>query len=423
MRVRVLLLALIMLMLGDFLFRGVLPAFRFNRNDFSDPFAGAWLLRHGQDSYDSASATRVSAGVAHASAYVVPVYPPTAYLLLSPLTLLPWRWANLIWALLGMTGVGLSIYALLRITEVSAKDNRYWILAAFVCSFWPFHSAVHVGNVAALVSGLCLLAISLGERRRDLAAGLLLALAGCLKPQLALCVLLFYVFRRRRPLVITASVSGLLLAAVAIASIPASPAAWIPQYLHNLHYWFKAGGLNDFSVANPLRFELVNAQVLLAGWFHSSHAPNPLAWTLAGLGFGVWGVTILRSNDVNDSLALSSLLGLSLLPVYHRSYDTAILVLAFAWALKSVKGDLKVPARCSMGLMVVLGLPSVATFVDPRKAWWSAALSLVPACAVLLLNFALLYSAVRSARAITGVTGDREIEQQLSLATPPIAAA
>ncbi len=44
--------------LGDFAFRTVIPAYRYDKNDFSDPYCASWLWRRGQNPYDVALATK-----------------------------------------------------------------------------------------------------------------------------------------------------------------------------------------------------------------------------------------------------------------------------------------------------------------------------------------------------------------------------
>lgn len=88
--IRVLLAVVILLMLADFVFRGVVPAFTSSRNDFSDPYVGAWLWRHGKNPYDVALVNATARQLTHSSLVVVPIYPPTAYVLVVPFSFLPW---------------------------------------------------------------------------------------------------------------------------------------------------------------------------------------------------------------------------------------------------------------------------------------------------------------------------------------------
>ena len=98
MRIRAVMLVIIVLMLGDLVFRGVVPSFTTGKNDFTDPFVASWLWRHGSNPYDVAQATVAGKALTESPMRVVPIYPPTTYMLVAPLTLLSWRWANLVLA-------------------------------------------------------------------------------------------------------------------------------------------------------------------------------------------------------------------------------------------------------------------------------------------------------------------------------------
>ena len=54
---RLLLIGVTILMLGDFVGRGVFESWFAGKNDFSDPYCGVWLWRHAQNPYDVSLAT------------------------------------------------------------------------------------------------------------------------------------------------------------------------------------------------------------------------------------------------------------------------------------------------------------------------------------------------------------------------------
>jgi len=403
-RNRVLLLILITLMLGDFIARGVIPAFAFDKNDFSDPFCASWLWRHGENPYDVALATGVNTNLVHSHIIIVPVYPPTTYLLMSPFSMLPWKWANFIFSILSFVGVLATVFLLLRIAGFTTKEDSAWFLAAVVCTFAPFHTGLHVANLAIITTALCLFAIYLADKQHDIPSGIVLAITACLKPQVGIWILIFYVVRRRWMVVIPAMLGGFLLAGMAVVRIPLSPAALILNYKTNLHYWFGPGGANDFTAANLWRFELVNAQVVLHSLVHSIPAANALAWGLFAIGFVIWLSVVLRSRNCPEPLALASLLALGFLPVYHRAYDTAILTLALCWALRPL-AKLNLASKVILISLLPLVFPGESLFMRTMPHlpawviaswWWDSGLAAHAVWAVLLLNVALLYALVLS---------------------------
>jgi len=404
---RILLAFIILIMLGDFVYRDVAPALIARKNDFSDPFIGAWLWRHGENPYDRALAAATSKQLVGSRLSIVPIYPPATYLLVAPLSLLPWRSANLCWAALGLAGVGIIAWSLVRMGRFAAiHDTKAWLIAAIVFTFRPFHTALHVGNAAVITIALCLLAVYLAGRKHDLASGAILAIATCLKPHFGLWILAYYLVQRRWRVVAAGVLVGVVLAGVAIAHIPLTPAALVGGYRRNLQYWFGPGGGNDFTTANPFRFPLVNLQVALYPFAHSAVAANALAYAIFLLGAAIWAYAMFWGRLRSDTLAISSLLALSFLCVYHRINDAGILTLALCWGFEEGAEQL----RRTRGLVVALVLmlaagQSVLARAGPYfpswvtdSAWWNLVLVPYFVWILLLLNGVLLYAVVVSAR-------------------------
>lgn len=124
---RVLLALISLLMIADLVLRGLNLAFEPAKTDVSDAHAGAWLWRHGQNFYDSALATRAHEQLVHASFQIAPVYPPTAFVLVSPFTFLPWGWANFIWLLLGLAGIAATIFFCSGFAALQDGIGGLWI--------------------------------------------------------------------------------------------------------------------------------------------------------------------------------------------------------------------------------------------------------------------------------------------------------
>jgi len=143
--------AVALLMVSDFLLRGVVLAFEPSRTDFSELYTSAWLWRHGQNFYNSTLATDTQQRLVGVSVQAAPIYPPTAFVLVSPFTFLPWRWADFLWLLLGLAAVAATIFLLLRIRGDRAWNLRTMIFITFLLSFTPLHQAFHLGNVTQRV--------------------------------------------------------------------------------------------------------------------------------------------------------------------------------------------------------------------------------------------------------------------------------
>jgi hypothetical protein len=403
-------------MLADLLARSVVPAIKHHGNDFWDPFVGAYLWRQAENPYDTVLAKTITEKLRTPGVSAVTIYPPPTYMIVSPLTLLPWRQAKLLWVLLSAAAVPVVTYSLVQIGNFKANEVRTWFVIAVVFTFRPFHTAIYVGNIAVITTAMCLLAIHLAMRRRDIVAGALLAVASCLKPQDCIWIFAFYILRQQWRIVLAGVLTGLLLTGTAIARIPLKISALMANYLANLNYWFAPGGQNDFSSGNLSQFPVVNFQTVLFPMVHSRFAANALAVTLLAIGLVVWGYVILRKGLDYAPLCLASLLALSFIAAYHRVNDAGLMTLPLCWALSQDHDSLKRIKRTTIILVLILAagqsvlvrlalyLPSFVTnsrswnlFFIPYFAWTLFALSVV-----------LLYGLARSAATESPTLSKRE---------------
>lgn len=418
---RVLLAAITLLMIADFVFHGVLPALTTGKNDFSDPYVGAWLWRRRQNPYDPALVNATARQLTHSTAIVAPIYPPTAYVLAAPFSLLPWGWANeaVIW--LSIVGVAITAWTIIRMGNFPAVSDKAWFIVAFIFAFAPFHTAIHLSNLAPIAIACCLLAVYLTAQGHDTAAGIMIAVAGGLKPQLGLWFFVFYLLRRRWRLVRTCLLVGGALAVAAVARIPLSLTASLAAYRHSLHYWFGPGGQNDFSTANPIRLRLATLQVLFYPLLRDVSATNLLAYGISISGMVIWACALLRGRVRSDTLALSSLLALSFLCVYHSVNDFSVLTLALCWALGNGDHQLRWPRRVTLFLLTLLLLPGASILIrlqphlsaQVEHSWWW---NFVAAPYVIWVLFALsitllsavLLSAGRPLPQVAAISNSRE---------------
>lgn len=320
------------LMISDFLFRGIALAFVPSKTDFSEVYTGAWLWRHGQNFYNSSLATLTHERLTGASVQLAPVYPPSTFALLSPLTLLPWKWANLIWLILCLAAVGATIFLVWRIGGFRRWSLQSMALITFLLSFDPLHQSFHLGNLAVVVVPIALWAVLWAERDKDVAAGLAAGLATCFKPQIGIWILFYYLLRGRKKMFFTALAAAASVAAL-VLSRPAVLFGSIPDYRANLLYWFAPGRPYGFS-EGALPFHVNIVQVILYQWFHNVFASNVIAHLLYLTGIVFWGWMLWRARfRIPASLAIASLIALSFISLYHSVADTTILTLALAWSI------------------------------------------------------------------------------------------
>jgi hypothetical protein len=396
------------LMISDFLFRGILPAFTPGRTDFSEVYTSAWLWRHGQNFYNSSLATLTHERLTGASVQLAPIYPPTTFALLSPFTCLPWRWANLLWMTLCLAAVGATVFLIWRLGGFRGWSLKTMALMTFVLSFDPLHQAFHLGNLAVVVVPLALWAILLAEKEKDVAGGVVVGIATCLKPQIGVWIILYYLLRGRKKMFLAALASAVPVAALLLSRSTALLHS-LPDYRANLHYWFAPGHPYGFSEGS-LPFHVNIVQVILYQWLHSVFESNLIAHMLFATGIAFWSLMLWRSRfRIPASLAIASLLALSFISLYHSVADTTILTLALGWAIP-VEGQPWTRIRiaiCVTFLLMMLPGHSALMRLSPGLAasitnawWWHLFVARYFVWLLSALNLTLLFGMWQSAREV-----------------------
>src|SRR5208282_5438709 len=97
-----------------------------------------------------AAATAAGKALTESTMHVVPIYPPTTYMLVAPLSLLSWKWANVVLAVLETLAVCGMALCVVAISGHTLRDNEAWVVIALVLAFGSFHTAVHVANISVL---------------------------------------------------------------------------------------------------------------------------------------------------------------------------------------------------------------------------------------------------------------------------------
>jgi hypothetical protein len=114
----------------------------------------------------------------------------------------------------------------------------------------------------------------------------------------------------------------------------------------------------------------------------------------------------LSRDPSRELLPVATLAALSLLPIYHRVYDAAVLTLAFAWALSALRTESASRARIVLLILCVFLIPfdvlasiyrRVPFLADLSDSWWWQAL-IVPhyAWGLLLVTLILLWTLTRT---------------------------
>lgn len=256
---------------------------------------------------------------------------PTGLFLTIPFALLPWGLAQNVWMLLT---AALLVIAAIAMWDLGAGAAP--LLWTTLVGFMLFQSSFIAGNVAGVAVGLCAIAAWCFLKDRYVWAGVvLLALSLVLKPHDSGFVWLYFllaggIFRKRA--LQTLAVTAVLALCTVLWLQPISP-HWMPELHQNIRFETARGGIDDpgpTGLSSPGIAECINLQAVLSFFKDEPHFYNPISYLICGILILVWGVKTVRSRFSMKSarLALAAIAALSLLPVYHRPYDAALLLLA-----------------------------------------------------------------------------------------------
>jgi hypothetical protein len=371
-RSKSLLILLVLLALSEFVVRG--PA-RFLRaaefNDFISPYIQSRALVKGMDPYSPEVLLRlwpvegarrpdfVARNLADGSLIMkrgIPTaYPLTCLLLLAPLAVLPWPVACFTWLIITVSLILGLIWSLLALGGFGYNDWRAYVFVAFSLALAPLHTGLAAGSLVISTVSLCGVALALEERGRKIITGILFGIAVCLKPQIGLPFLAYYLLRRHWRLFGIAAGVVLTTALLAMARLAISGTPWLQNYRVDNKVLLATGILSDFTERNPIRFSLINLQVLFYALLHHAVAANVLALAVSATLFGIWVWLVLRNRSLVVLLSMGTLAVLSLLPVYHRLYDAFLLIFPLCWSLKEFSGSKA--ARAAFSLMLPFLVP------------------------------------------------------------------
>ncbi len=283
-----------------------------------------------------------------------PLYPPGLCALVAPLTLLPWKLVRILVLVANLGLCFLAWIGLARVMQMPLGGWRALLFGALWLSVGPFITCIHLANPALPAIMLGILAVCLATEHHDIAAGILIGLSAVIKPQLAGALLLCYMVRGRPRIWVMALSLFCLFEIIGIGRLWIGHVDWVPTLKSNLAFINGPGGWNDASMMNPVRWQLINLQVPLFAILSNRVAVNGLAWAIVAV-IGLFYLIALRRGryPANELLLVGIPLVLCLLPVYHRYYDSLVLVIPIAWSI----GSLCTPRRYHAIVILLCTIP------------------------------------------------------------------
>jgi hypothetical protein len=418
---------LLVLAMAEFVIRGPIRAVEEREfNDFLSPYiqTKAWL--QGRDPYSSEMLAQLwptgltmpefvwreaRNGVLPAKRGIPSPYPFTSFPLLSPLALISWHSAILVWLAICEIAFVSTVAMTLAIARIPCFSFKGGAVFACALALAPFHTAIAASNIVLAVLAICVLSCLYMEDESDCLGGILLGAASALKPTVAAAFLLYFVAKRKWRVLVIALAAGGALLLVADVRMLWNGVHPVASYVLNNRRMFGPGGIDDFTSANPLRFDLLNSQVILFQISGSVVVTQGLVWLLfGGLLTGWLYIRFLHKEIGVGLIDLAFLSTLILLPIYHRFTDGGLLFFPVVWAIAQWEGRVKLAARAVLLFASFFALPGAAILRSlaesnssirglAQSAWWKLFVAPHQAWSVLMITVFLLLALVQMAPA------------------------
>lgn len=320
-----------------FLFRG--PVFPNGQRlwDYAVCASSSYLWVHGQDPFEweavkaSWKARGPAPGIEDDIGWLYAIVPPTTLAVLSPFAALPIAVGAYLYLVVTTLLTGLSTWLCGKWAGI--RGGTAWrMYAAGVLVSVPATLGLYSGNPTMLAAPILLIGSYWIAMKRstasEIAGGVLLGVAVACKVQIGLPFLVFWVVLGRWRAGLSAIMAALVIGGIAVGRLAVADVDWLAGWVENVRQTNTPGGLNDYVAAkNP--DDLVNLQValyrVLGDRILTDRATIGLWLTLA---IGAFGVLMCRHwRRPSPELPLFCIAGLlTLLPVYHRTYDALILI-------------------------------------------------------------------------------------------------
>lgn len=255
------------------------------------------------------------------------VYLPSAMPWTALIGSLRWRPANIAWCLLSLILFATSLRAILLRRGLPPQGK--WFTACVALAFSPTYVGIYDGNPGVAVISLISLAICFGAGQSGTASGVLLGIALCFKPQLAICALCVFAIRKNWKAVaaaFTVFVLSLALGITVVSSFGRNWTWWNTEQ-QNVAISFQPGGQSDPAPTSAVAWQMLNTQALLSYLIRNRHACDLAVWVLVIILTAIFWRARRRSTLPSYWRDVAFFSSVTLMLTYHRYYDAQLLLL------------------------------------------------------------------------------------------------
>lgn len=406
------LLLLIAVAAAEFTIRGPLRAIS-DSSDFRINYLSSKAWLNGTDPYDHANIAKIWEGVREDENQEInfnltyPIYPPPTLLLISPFSLVSWPIAKVLITSVSIFLFSLLLLAVFSLSGLHLNRDKALLFIGLAFAMAPFHTAIAKGQFTTIAVAFLVFAFWMAGKGKDALAGVFLAVAICIKPQVSGLFFLYYAFYSRWRICGYAVGVSTIITIASLTPLYANDISWFSGLTDAIAFGEKNGS-NNPTASNPIRFHLVNLQYFLHTMVDSRTLVNSVVFTFAGVVTAAY-IMILRRSDgkANELLKLSPIAILTLLVVYHRFYDAELLIIPLAWAVSALGGPLAKNAWITLALMAPFLIPGAVALKRfeamgyiPSSIttgwWWESVIVPHQVWGLTLLLLYLLYTLAKS---------------------------
>lgn len=309
-----------------------------------------WLEAHGPS--DFAPSRRPESGL---------LYPPTTLLMFAPFAALTWPAAHHVWIAANVMFLTIVVWSIARLAGFTLRQRRTWLFVAGALAFAPVHTTFHHGQTPLYVMSVGMLGFVLASSG---ASGALLSLASAIKPQIGLPMLALQGVRRRWRSMLVGVAAIALLSLGAILPMMVRGVPWWSSWRGNLAA-LRHGGAGDPSLGNPDRHQMLHLHYPITALTDNARFAEIAAFLIVAALAAIFFLPPKKQMQRTSLLhALSMVMALTLMVVYHRFYDAVLLLAPLAWAIDGVARDRRRSTHwCALALLLPFFLNSATALV------------------------------------------------------------